>query len=172
MAAERGPDGRFLKGHTPIPGAHRPKGVVNVITKSLRERILDGFGKDDGVTQFVRELKRDCPGAAAVLLARLLPPSDVEAPQCGPVIINVMPIASGTYVVNNEQVGEAEVRQVAESSALLLEHQPAEHVPAPIEITEPKLQAGEAPIEPDVEHSDGGVFVVQSARLRARRRAG
>jgi hypothetical protein len=54
---------------------------LNLVTRSLREKILDGFGNEDGVTQFVRDLKRDCPATAAALLARMIPP---ESPAMTP----------------------------------------------------------------------------------------
>ena len=166
MAAERGPDGRFLKGHTPIPGAHRPKGALNLVTRSLREKILDGFGKDDdGITSFVRDLKRDYPPAAAGLLARMLPPAD-EKPEGagGTVIVNILPIASGNFFVGDppQLVDETAARQIArtDDAVLMLEHQVEEAIAAPVEV-EPEL-------EPEPQ-SGSDIVIVQSASLARRR---
>ena len=176
MAAERGPDGRFLKGHTPIPGAHRPPGALNLVTRSLREKILDGFGKDDdGIMSFVRDLKRDYPPAAAALLARMLPPVE-EKPEAagGTVIINIQPIAHGNFFVGDppQLVDKTAANQIAgtDAAVLMLEHQSTEEAnAAPIQILEPepKPQVDAAPIveEPD----DAGVFLVRSAGLQRRR---
>ena len=93
---ERGPDGRYLKGHPPSGG--RPVGAANKITQSLREQVLEGLSD---IPAFVKELKRDYyPPAAAGLLARLMPPAEnaENTPQGGTVIINILPIRSGTYV--------------------------------------------------------------------------
>jgi hypothetical protein len=168
MAAERGPDGRFLKGHTPIPGAHRPPGALNLVTRSLRERILDGFGKEDGVTQFVRDLKRDYPPAAAGLLARMLPPADEKPEGSGGVVteVNILSIPYGAYLVGDplRVATEEEARLLTGASEpLLIEHQLVEEVIAPpIEILEPEEQQVD-------KRDDGGVFVVRSSRLKARR---
>jgi hypothetical protein len=103
--AERGPDGRFLIGHKPIsPG--RPIGAANVLTRTLREKILDGFGGEDGVTRFVADLKRDCPAAAALLLSKLLPPVEVEGAlraAASPVVVNVRSVPTDFYVVNPDE---------------------------------------------------------------------
>jgi hypothetical protein len=114
--------------------------VVNKITRSLREKILDGFGKEDGVTSFVRDLKRDCPGAAAALLARLLPPAD-EKPEGagGTVIVNILPIASGNFFVDDppQLVDETAARQIAgtDDAVPMLEHLSTEEAnAAPVEI--------------------------------------
>jgi hypothetical protein len=162
--ADRGPDGRFLKGHaTSSPG--RPVGVVNKITRSLREKILDGFGKEDGVTSFVRDLKRDSPGAAAALLARLLPPAD-EKPEGagGTVIVNILPIASGNFFVGDppQLVDETAARQIAgtDDAVPMLEHQVEEAIAAPVEV-EPEL-------EPEPQ-SGSDIVIVQSASLARRR---
>ena len=165
MAAERGPNGRFLKGHTPIPGAHRPKGALNLVTRSLREKILDGFGKEDGVTQFVRDLKRDYPPAAAGLLARMLPPAD-EKPEGagGTVIINIQPIARGSFFVGDppQLVDETAARQIAgtDDAVLMLEHQVEDAIAAPVEV-EPELEPEPAP--------GSDIVIVQSASLARRR---
>ena len=161
MGAERGPDGRFLKGHVGCsPG--RPVGAVNKITRSLREKILDGFGKDDdGITNFVRDLKRDYPPAAAGLLARMLPPAD-EKPEGagGTVIINIQPIARGSFFVGDppQLVDETAARQIAgtDDAVLMLEHQVEEAIAAPVEV-EPEL-------EPEPQ-SGGDIVIVQSASL-------
>ena len=71
--ADRNPKGQFVKGHKKSsPG--RPVGVLNKITRSLREQVLDGFEND--VPGFVKELKRDFPPAAAALLSKLMPPGE------------------------------------------------------------------------------------------------
>jgi hypothetical protein len=89
--ADRDPQGRFVKGHKKSsPG--RPVGVVNKISRSLRELVLDGF--DNDVPGFVRGLKVEMPGAAAALLSKLMPAADVEADPAagGTVIVNILPI--------------------------------------------------------------------------------
>ena len=167
---DRGPDGRFLKGHAPSsPG--RPVGVVNKITRSLRENILDGFGKEDGVTSFVRDLKRDCPGAAAALLARLLPPAD-EKPEGagGTVIVNILPIASGNFFVDDppQLVDETAARQIAgtDDAVPMLEHLSTEEAnAAPVEF----LEQPESEEQQVNKCDDGGVFVARSSRLKVRR---
>ena len=95
--ADRDAKGHWLKGHArSSPG--RPKGALNVVTKSLRESVLEGLGD---VPAFVKTLKADYPPAAAGLLAKLMPPSDAEdAAQGGGVtVINILPIRSGTFVL-------------------------------------------------------------------------
>src|SRR3954467_491480 len=90
----RGLDGRFLKGH-PCLGS-RPPGAANKLGRSLRERVLLGIGD---VEKFVEHLCLTQPGAAAGLLAKLLPPE--PEPESGTggtggtVIVNVLPIARG-----------------------------------------------------------------------------
>jgi hypothetical protein len=65
----------------------------------LREQVLDGFEND--VPGFVKELKRELPPAAAGLLAKLMPPPEIgdDVPQGGTVIVNILPIKSGTFVL-------------------------------------------------------------------------
>ena len=43
--------GRFVKGHKKHPAAGRPPNAVNVITKTLREKVLDGFGDGHRIRQ-------------------------------------------------------------------------------------------------------------------------
>ena len=78
MAEGRDQKGRFAKGHAKLKGSGRPEGAVTVITKTLRERIIDGFEEDGGVVNFVKELKKEFPPAAAGLLARMIPPAPEE----------------------------------------------------------------------------------------------
>ena len=75
--------GKFVKGHKKHPAAGRPPNAVNVITKTLREKVLDGFGD---VTEFVSELKTAYPPAAAGLLARMMPPGDADENNGGAVV--------------------------------------------------------------------------------------
>jgi hypothetical protein len=95
------PNGRFAKGHEPIPGAHRPKGALNVITKSLREQAIEDLGD---IAEFVRELKQSNPAAAAGLLARLMPPGDVPESEGGHRVtqIDVVSIPTGKYLSHEE----------------------------------------------------------------------
>ena len=80
----------------------RPVGAINKITRSLRRKVLDGFGDEDGVTQFVRDLKRDCPAAAAGLLARMIPPGEPgDDAIAGPVTVNIITIPVGAYLVGD-----------------------------------------------------------------------
>jgi hypothetical protein len=74
------------------------KGALGVITRSLREQVLDGFEND--VPGFVRELKKDHPPAAAGLLARLMPTADAadDAGGGGTVTVVITPIKSGTWL--------------------------------------------------------------------------
>ena len=86
--------GRFVKGHRKRGG--RKPNVVNRITRSLREQVLDGFAD---VTQFVQQLKIEHPPAAAGLLARILPPGETEPGKGGTVTtINIFSVPSGWRV--------------------------------------------------------------------------
>jgi hypothetical protein len=162
MAAQRDKAGKFVKGHAPIPGAHRPKGSLNMVTKTLRQQIEDAFTAKGGIQAFVEHLIIEFPAVAAALLSKLLPPVEVEQAlkaAGGTVVVNIQPIASGSFVVNGDKPSAGTV--------LALEHHPEE--PAPIERVEilpPEPQpANKSPIEP--EEGDGsGVFVVRSAKRR------
>jgi hypothetical protein len=95
--ADRDSGGRFVKGHKPSGG--RPKGALGVVTRSIREQILDGLGS---VEAFVKELKTEQPGAAAALLSKLIPPPPEETdPAAGGcvTVVNILPIRSGTFIL-------------------------------------------------------------------------
>src|SRR4051812_14219694 len=70
--------GRYLIGHG-APGPGRPPGVVNALSRTLREQVLDGFAQDGGVEAFVANLLHESPAAAAALLAKMLPPEPTDA---------------------------------------------------------------------------------------------
>ena len=69
----------------------------------MRERVISGFddpkAKDDGITDFVKELKVTHPPAAAGLLGKLIPPAD-EAEPSGMIIgeVNILSIPRGTFL--------------------------------------------------------------------------
>src|SRR4051794_34428483 len=67
--------GRFTNGGAPGRGG-RP-GLINVVTRSLREEIMAGFSKNGGVEGFVADLLETSPPSAAALLCKLLPPEPV-----------------------------------------------------------------------------------------------
>ena len=52
------------------------------MSRSVRERVLEGFddpnAREDGISDFVRDLKATHPPAAAGLLARMMPSGDAE----------------------------------------------------------------------------------------------
>jgi hypothetical protein len=94
--ADRDPKGKFLKGHKKSsPG--RPKGAINVITRSLREQVLDGLGD---IPKLVTNLAAEYPPAAAGLLARLMPPAETadDVGGGGTVTVVITPIKSGTWL--------------------------------------------------------------------------
>ena len=104
----------------------------------------------------------------------MLPPVE-EKPEAagGTVIINIQPIAHGSFFVGNppQLVDETAANQIAgmDAATLMLEHQSTEETnaaPAEILEPEPKPQVDEAPIEPE-EPDDGGVFLVRSQGSRA-----
>jgi hypothetical protein len=109
--ADRDVNGRFLPGHArSSPG--RPPGVVNKITKSLREQVLAGF---TDVPKFVKELASDYPPAAAGLLARMLPPAETadDVGGGGVVEINILPVRSGTFILSDDEaLRHPELRRV------------------------------------------------------------
>ena len=110
-----------------------------MVTKTLRQQIEDAFTAKGGVQGFVEHLIIEFPAVAAALLSKLLPPVEVEQglkAAGGTVVVNIQPIASGTYIVSGEPVGEAKSSQLAGTDTLLLEH----HAAAPVDIPEPKLQ--------------------------------
>ena len=87
--------GRFAKGNTVAKLGGRPRGALAKLSRSVRDRVLDGIGD---VEKFVHELKISHPPAAAGLLARLLPPGDAPDPSAGgTVVIQVLPIARGNF---------------------------------------------------------------------------
>jgi hypothetical protein len=93
-AADRDAKGKFIKGHKPSGG--RPKGALGLITKSLREEILDGIGN---IPTLIRELKQNSLPACAGLPSKLIPPAD-EADPIGGGVVNfvIAPIRSGTWM--------------------------------------------------------------------------
>jgi hypothetical protein len=92
--AERDPRGRFVKGHKPSGG--RPKGALGVITRSLREQVLEGLGD---IPKFVTDLAAEYPPAAAGLLAKLMPAVETaDNVGGGTVTVNILPVRSGTYI--------------------------------------------------------------------------
>ena len=113
MAEGRDELGRFVK----LPGPGRPPGALNVVTKTLREKVLAGFDDpdnvtgSDGVTDFVRELRKTYPAAAAGLLARMLPPSETEPPaDYVPMAVNIVEVPSGTFIPLEQ--ARAQIRQL------------------------------------------------------------
>jgi len=88
-----------LPGHAPAPTAGRPKGAIGIITKSLREQILQGFDKR-GISGFVEDLLTESPPSAAALLTRLLPPeaNDEEGPG-GVTSVTMTCIPRGHYLL-------------------------------------------------------------------------
>ena len=135
MTTQRDKTGKFLKGHTPLLGAHRPKGSPNMVTKTLRLQIEDAFTAKGGIQAFVEHLIIEFPAVAAALLSKLLPPIEVEEAlknAGGTIIVNIQPIVSGTYIVSGEKPENVGDR-------LLLEHCPEEPSSmAPVEILEPE----------------------------------
>ena len=81
---DRDAKGRFAVGHKPLPNVGRPLGALNKLSKSVRERVIEGFddpnARDDGIADFVRDLKATHPPAAAGLLANfsLRPSLDID----------------------------------------------------------------------------------------------
>ena len=95
----------------------------------------------------------------------MLPPAD-EKPEGagGTVIINIQPIARGSFFVGDppQLVDETAARQIAgtDDAVLMLEHQVEEAIAAPVEV-EPEL-------EPEPQ-SGSDIVIVQSASLARRR---
>jgi hypothetical protein len=165
MATQRDKAGKFLKGHTPIPGAHRPKGSLNMVTKTLRQQIEDAFTAKGGIQAFVEHLIIEFPAVAAALLSKLLPPVEVEQAlkaAGGTVVVNIQPIRSGSYIVDGDKPLPV--------TMLAIEHHPEEPAPiVPIEILEAQPEPAIKPqVEPE-DDGDGGVFLVRSASLQRRR---
>jgi hypothetical protein len=94
--ADRDEKGRFLPGHKKS-SAGRPVGVVNKISRSLRDQVLEGLGD---VPEFIRDLKREVPGAAAALLSKLIPPPTDDADLVAGATVNFVigPVTSGTFL--------------------------------------------------------------------------
>jgi hypothetical protein len=168
MATQRDKAGKFLKGHTPIPGAHRPKGTPNLVTKTLRQQIEGAFTAKGGVQAFVEYLIVEHPVVAAALLAKLLPPVEVEEAlknAGGRTIVHVHSIPTNHFVVNNQIIsGNSENM---EDGALSLEYRSLEEAAAPpIEIMppEPVLVADEAPAAPEPEYESYQERMLRLAR--------
>ena len=102
--------GRFAPGHRQL--APPRTGKPNKITQSIRERVLNGFNDDprgDGVSEFVKELKRDHPPAASVLLGKMMPSSQFEDEFSGTTInaepvhettsFEILPVASANFLL-------------------------------------------------------------------------
>jgi hypothetical protein len=122
---DRDSGGRFVKGHKKSsPG--RPVGAVNKLTRSLREQVLDGIGD---IPTFIGELKRDSLPACAGLPAKLLPPAENgdDARQGGTVIVNILPIKSGTFILPahiDERDVPAGLRLVVSNEAPVIDNEP------------------------------------------------
>jgi hypothetical protein len=140
MASSRGRDqrGRFAKGHQKLEGAGRPKGSANVVTRTLRQQVIDGLAD---IATFVSELKQNNPVAAAALLARLLPPND--APENGDRVtqIEVVRMPRGKFLTQEEANALAR-REPLEpvEDGMLIEHQPE----PPIKDVTPRSASGDA----------------------------
>ena len=86
----------------------RRKGSRNRLPATVQQCILDAatrIGSDghgrDGVTGFLEATGRENPTALAAGLYKLVPPpkeSDGVSVSGGPVTINILPVASGTYL--------------------------------------------------------------------------
>src|SRR4051812_12645717 len=90
--------GRFTSGTAPGPG--RPPGLINVVTRSLRQEIMDGFAKKGGVEGFVSDLMETSPPSAAALLCKLLQPEPIDeegASKFESVIVQAVP--QGHYLL-------------------------------------------------------------------------
>jgi hypothetical protein len=117
-------------------------------------------------------LVEECPGPAAGLLAKMLPPADEKPEGAGGAVtvINILSIPVGAFLVGDplRVATEDEARQLSKVDALLMiEHQSVEEVIAPpVEILEPERVIEEQHVD---KRDDGGVFVVRSSRLKARR---
>ena len=119
--------GQLFPGHAPLPGCGRPPGSPNKITRSIREKVLEGFDDPndvdgDGITRFVRELKTEYPPAAAGLLAKMIPSGDAadDAARVPIHTVNIIEIKSGMWSINNQydergNVGGGELVTVAEA---------------------------------------------------------
>ena len=108
--------------------------MVNVITKSLRDQVLQGFDRR-GIPDFVETLLDTSPAAAAALLSRLLPSDPIPEESAGPVvhveIITTPPgfyflpadLGTGSVLFSEEEVAEVEaVRARATARAAELRH--------------------------------------------------
>jgi hypothetical protein len=100
--------GHFLPGNNLGPG--RPPGALNKLTRSLREKVLDGFNDpkckdDEGVTRFIRKLKNDYPPAAAGVLAKMIPSGDVDDGLAGngvQTVVIIRPIDNGKFLSRDD----------------------------------------------------------------------
>ena len=103
VGQERDAQGRYLKGKPGGPG--RPLGALNVVTRSLREQVLDGFSKR-GVSAFVEALADESPSAAAGLLARMLPSDPAPEESTGPgVTVQILTVEPGYFFMPADLVG-------------------------------------------------------------------
>ena len=129
MGEGRDARGQLANGHAPIPGGHRPKGAVNIITRSLREKVMDGFGEEDGVTEFVKELKKEYPPAAAGLLARMMPPAEAGDASTGVFVtqINKVIIPRGMWLTAEQARELANTDEERGEYDRLIEHQRHQH---------------------------------------------
>jgi hypothetical protein len=164
MDGDRDQRGRFVKGGKPPARAGRPKGSINAVTRTLRQEIEAAFVAKGGIQAFVEHLIIEFPAVAAALLSKLLPPVEVEEAiknAGGTVVVNVMPIQSGTYIVNDPKP--------IDDAVLMLEHSKEEAAAPAVEIMRPEPEPVARPIEPE-DGGNSGVVLVRSRALR--RRAG
>jgi hypothetical protein len=108
--------GRFLPGNR--SGRGRPKGSPNQFGPGFREKLLAGIARSgtkkakkagvnhkvDGLEYFVESLVDSNGGAAATLIAKLIPPEQPPEFSGSPLIVNVRPVAEGNQFAPGNKV--------------------------------------------------------------------
>jgi hypothetical protein len=101
--------GRFLPGHKLARG--RPKGSENKFGPSFRERLLAGISragvkkakkagtnqKVDGLEYYIEDLASNNGAATASIISKLIPPPEPESTGGGTMVVNIVPVVSGTW---------------------------------------------------------------------------
>jgi hypothetical protein len=183
---DRNRRGQFTRGNPgPPEHAKRKRGQKNLIPRTAREALQqaverigsDGAGRD-GARGFLEKIGREDPLALAAIYARACIPvakDGDDQPGAGglvDVIINVIPVASGTYFVN-----ETKYRLVSEASARLLSEFGDDGQPRPVREAiepDPPPPADAASVSPEPPEPapvpESSRVEVERGRARRRRR--
>jgi hypothetical protein len=127
---KRNPNGTFQKGQPSPEGARRKRGVINKITRDIREGAIEGFarhGSDgrgrDGFSGFCYYLAKKHPKAAAKIVEKLLPLTvNGNLPGVAAVSVNIVGVPPGNFLSHDD------ISRLTAPG--LIEHAPIAHEPS------------------------------------------